>query len=411
MKPIHDLNTKPPASTFKLDFYLFAIISLILWLLTCYTTQNFVKSNERKFTIFAHNRIDQHTIQALAWQQGRTDLDKNYSYLELANYQGKIYNSFPPVPTLIEFPFTLIFKRNTPNNLILLLTAWCTMLLTFFILEKLTTHRLLSFLISFTFSWGTNVLYLSLSAPVWHQGHIFGLFFATAAFYLLFYSNTALPLIPGALLLGLAVGCRPFYLLYIPLYIYLAAKQYPLKTVLLYIFTGLLPPGIFIGCYNLLRFGSPFDFGHAYLNYESKLPNGVFSFTYLARNLYSAFLRLPVWDKTKNLLIFQGQGNSLLFVSPILFTGIYATFKKRIPLQDKIVLLLTIMTVWLLLLLHHSNGWFQFGYRYSTDLIPLFVMLFGWAFKKIRPWMLALCFYSIAINIYGALWFYYIRNI
>ena len=394
----------------KPDFILFAVITLALWIASAYVVHNFI-SPDKSYSILEHNYIDQHTRQALAWQAGRLDIGQTFSYLELAIYKGKVYNSFPPVTTLIEFPLTLIFKENTPNNLVMIIFIWLAMLFTFFILEKLTGNRLLSYVFAFTFYWGSNIYYLSLAAPVWHQGHIYGLFFAVTAFLVLVYSRKATSLIPGALCLGLAIGCRPFYFLFIPLYIYLAAGRYSLKNVLICTVIGLLPPGLFIGILNYARFGSPFNFGHVYLPFENKLADGVFGFSYLPRNAFSAFLRLPMWDNYKKFIIFNGHGTSVFIISPVIFLGLYALVKRKVPFSDKTIVFLTLIAVWFLLLMHHGNGWFQFGYRYSVDIILLLVIFFGWSFKKLQWWMIPFCVYSVAANFYGAVWFYYLNNL
>ena len=65
---------------------------------------------------------------------------------------------------------------------------------------------------------------------------------------------------------GLAVGCRPFYLLMTPFFIYLSIqkKHSIIKTIIFWGF-GLAPMGVFLTVYNYIRFDSIFEFGHNYL--------------------------------------------------------------------------------------------------------------------------------------------------
>lgn len=57
-------------------------------------------------TLFSYNDWDGYTLQALAWRDGSAALPQNYSWLELAEYGGNYYMSFPPLPSLVMFPLT-----------------------------------------------------------------------------------------------------------------------------------------------------------------------------------------------------------------------------------------------------------------------------------------------------------------
>ncbi|MCL1796059.1 MAG: hypothetical protein FWG37_04110, partial [Clostridia bacterium] len=64
---------------------------------------------------FAHSVLDSYSLQAIAWRNGRTSLDQDYPWLELAIYKGDYYVSFPPVPTLPMLLMTFFFGVETPN--------------------------------------------------------------------------------------------------------------------------------------------------------------------------------------------------------------------------------------------------------------------------------------------------------
>ena len=191
----------------KLDAIIFSVAVLILWI--CFASY-------MELTPFEHAYIDQHTRQAMAWRQGKINLDENVSYLELAEYEGKIYVSFPPAPTFIEFPLTLVFNYDTPNTIVLIVFTWISLLFCFYIFNHLTGNRLLSFLLAFSFFWGTQILYLSMEASVHYQGQLYGLFFVLLAFLLTIKSEKPYIFIFVGLSLGFAVGCRPFHLFYAP---------------------------------------------------------------------------------------------------------------------------------------------------------------------------------------------------
>jgi len=400
------LKTFKVKKIFSLDFICFACISLVFWIVMLYTVGH---------SINHHSHYDEHTLQALAWKDGRNYLHQNLSYLELAQYKDKVYISFPPTSTLLEFPFTFFFNRQTPNTIVLLITTWFAMLFSFFILLKLTGNRILSYLVSFSFFWGSTILYLSLEGAVWHQGQLFGLFFAVTAFLILLYSKNPFTLVFGGFCLGLAVGCRPFYLIYTPLFIYYGYKRFPDFRTIIFILIGGSFPCIFYGIYNFFRFDSFFEFGHKYLSWSKTLQHGVFSFAYFPNNIFHAFIQPPIWDNLKNILSFHGAGTGLWFSSPIILLGFVFFFKyffskeKDITLPEIIFTGGTILVIWFLLLLHESNGWFQFGYRFSVDLIPILLFLFGRTFRKVHGFIIPISQFSIIVNIYGALWFYILR--
>lgn len=381
--------------------------------MTSYLIQNQTLPGYNRYKLHMHNGLDQHTLQALAWRKGKLSLGKDYPYLELARYKGKFYVSFPPTPTLVEFPFTFIFGQDTPNNLTMLLCVWLAMLMSVLILEKLSGNTLFSYIMAFAYFWGTQIFYISLAAPVWHQGHMFGVFFSILGLVIVIYTHKIGNLFFGALMIGLAIGCRPFYFLYIPLYIYLAGKRFPLLDVLAWTFLGLLPMGTFLSLYNYYRFDDPFNFGHVYLSHESSLSGGIFNFDYLPLNLENTFLTLPYWDHSRNQLAFNLRGTSVFLVNPVLILAFFVFFRRQVPTRDKIVTGLSLAAVWVMLLLHFGNGWTQFGYRYCVDFIPILLLLLGWGFKDFKrsliPGLIPLCIASISINIYGALWFYILR--
>lgn len=96
-----------------------ALIAMLLFMLLCYVLIHDLLGG----TLFAHCPWDSYTLQSLAWLEGRMDLDRDYSYLELAIYNGKYYVSFPPVPSVVMLPFAVVFGEQTPNNLIIMLVT------------------------------------------------------------------------------------------------------------------------------------------------------------------------------------------------------------------------------------------------------------------------------------------------
>ena len=55
-------------------------------------------------TPFTHSVYNSYAIQAQSWLDGRLDVSGEYTWLELAIYDGKYYVSFPPLPSVLELP-------------------------------------------------------------------------------------------------------------------------------------------------------------------------------------------------------------------------------------------------------------------------------------------------------------------
>jgi len=386
---------------FKLDFIIFALVSLVLWV---------ILTNLVGIKILDHSPIDQFTQQAIMWQKGLNYLPKDDPSLELALFNNRIYVSFPPAPTFIEYPFTLIFGQQTPNTFVLLLLTWIAMLFTFCIFLKLTDNRLLSFAAAFIFFWGTQILYLSLIGRVWHQGQLFGMVFGVTAILIAVYSKKAYPLLFAGFMVSLAVGCRPFYLFLAIVIFYIAIRnQINWKKAFLFICAGMLPLGVFYALYNYARFGAFLEFGHNYLPHIINDKIRQFGPEFLQRNAFHAFLKMPQYDDVNQYMHFSGLGTAFWVVSPYMLLAFFFFFKKDIPIYGKILCGIALSIIWLSLLMHESNGWFQFGYRYGVDLIAILIYFFAVSFKRLTIWMVILGAYSVVINIYGAFWFYVIH--
>ena len=125
---------------------------------------------------------------------------------------------------------------------------------------------------------------------------------------------------------------------------------------------------------NYARFGNPIEFGHNYLPEFAEAELGQFNWAYIPQNLVNLF-RLPGISFTKkwDYPIFNGM--NIFMISPIFISYviciIYA-LKDKLPSRK--VLLLAGITVVIQLLIktaHKTLGGYQFGNRYTIDVLPL----------------------------------------
>ena len=94
----------------------------------------------------------------------------------------------------------------------------------------------------------------------------------------------------------------------------------------------------------------------------------------------------------------------IFFVSPAFLLAIPALRRGR----SRVVAgaFLAVLAIAIVNLMHFSQGWVQFGYRFSNDFAPFAVILVGLALARygLRWWTLGLVGLSIAINAWGVYW-------
>jgi hypothetical protein len=212
---------------------------------------------------------------------------------------------------------------------------------------------------------------------------------------------------PGYLLLALAVGCRPFYLFLAPLFLALDVRtsgRSP-RAAVVSAAAWMAPFLAALAWYNWLRFGNPLEFGHNHLTWARDLPGGIFSLGYLRRNLYHVWLRLPDWSHSQPPLDFDPWGTAFWLNNGIFLFALWGLARVRFEPLVRAAALAGLLTIWPLLLLHETNGWRQFGYRFLIDLLPLAFVVFLFAYRRFSPLMLAVSSFSFAVNLYGlAFW-------
>ncbi|MEO5970370.1 MAG: hypothetical protein ABIQ95_10625 [Bdellovibrionia bacterium] len=379
-----------------LPYFLLLTVSFLLWL-SALTIQKPYTS------LMDHNPFDQHTRQAQSWLHGRVDLDQAPSYLEIAAFEGRSFNSFPPTPSLIEVPLVLLFGNATPSYLLQYLFAVLALFSLYELGVKMHLRKTWAATLSLCFIFGTNVLVSMVTAGVWAQGQIYG--FCLAVCGLRWISSRP---VFSYFVLSLAVGCRPFYFLYLPFLFVLDhhwGNRNPARIVRTIVWS-FFPYVIIIALYNWGRFHNPIEFGHSYLPWSRQLKNGIFSLAYLPSNFFHSFINLPTLGGKTRFLEFHGRGTAFVLNNPIVALGIAGLSSPFLRKEIRGAAILVLLAVWFCLLLHESNGWFQFGLRYSIDIAPIAALGAIAALRSFRRsrTILSLALFSVCINFYGLWW-------
>lgn len=352
---------------------------------------------------FAHSDYDSYTLQALAWREGKMSLGQDYPHLELAVYEGDWYVSFPPVPSLVQLPLTLLFGRETPDGLLVKLYVAGAFWILYDYFRR--TRRLRAWhasLWALFLVFATNMVSVSLDGGVWYQAQTLNFLLLTGAFAAMARRRPTL----SCLLYALAVGCRPFTVLFGPalllMYLHLHKKERPR------LWPGLAAGLCVAACYaayNYARFGNPLEFGHNYLPEFTRVETGQFSLAYVAGNIQTFFFGMPfsvqdgVWTLNKF-------GFSMFLCNPVLWMTLIwligAAARRR--LRPQMVLCWLLMLAHLFcLLLHKSFGGFQFGARYTLELIPYaFAMLHFAPRRAPRAWEATVFSLALLFNAVGA---------
>jgi len=344
------------------------------------------------------NPYNTYTLQAQSWLSGRLDLGKYYNHLEIAEYKGKYYSSFPPFPSFVMLPFVLLFDINTPDSLISIVIAILGAVYAFKIAIGLGKEKNEALFWSLFVTLGSNFVFVMSQGWVWFIAQTMAFTLSMASLY---YANNTKKYSLSFFLWACAVGCRPFTIIYLPFLIYLMSEKGGRIKHLLKCFIPAATLGLIYMILNYLRFDNPFEFGHNFLPEFLEDEKGQFSVLYMLDNLKSlvrlpefseGFITLPAFD-----------GFAFYLASPIFITYIIYLFKIKKPI-DLTLLILLIINI-LLLTAHKTMGGWQFGNRYTIDLLPfVFIGIMRLTEgKKFSILNIPLMIFGLALNVYGTI--------
>jgi len=340
------------------------------------------------FGLTAHNHWGwQYARQAQSWLDGRLDI-YNYSWLEIAPFNGRYYVSFPPFPSVVMLPFVAIFGYSCSGDG---LTLEHTLALIFALLSTTFAYKIAAtklenkkhaIFFALFLVLGTNYLHISLWGAVWYIAQNMAFTFTLMAFYFAMSKvkwHSALSLF----FMCAAMGCRPFNAVYVPIVLWLIYQREGsfspfLRKIFIYAVPALIL-GAFFMWLNYARFGSIFEFGHNHLPEFVNDPDGQFYIGRIPRNLHLMFVNT---DISHGILVgfpFIGQvGFAFWLASPIVvsfvvYLDIYGwkVLAKRATNAPMVwVLLALIMLHLFLFTFHRTLGGRQFGSRYAADSLP-----------------------------------------
>jgi len=329
---------------------------------------------------------------------------------DIAARKSEWHVVFPPFPAVVMMPIVAIAGLRTNDVIFTIFLAALVPALLVGLLRRLrelglsrrTPHEDL-WLVAL-FGIGSVFYYSSVIGQVWYTAH------AIACAIMVLYAWASLearhPLLAG-LLVGLAAATRgPGMALMSTFFIFEAwrCRRSELVRVLAQMAAPVAAIGIVLAWFNWTRFGSPFEFGYHYLviRWQPRIQHwGLFNFHFLSRNLAAAFVLTPKFINKAPFVQLSRHGLSLLITTPAL---LYLLWPRERPVIHR-ALWLTVLLVSIPTFFYHSNGYVQFGYRYSLDYMVFLIMLLAIGARPLTRTFRALIVAGIVVNLIGAITF------
>ncbi|MDY7229241.1 hypothetical protein [Hyalangium rubrum] len=425
-------------SAYRVEVVLFLVSFAVL---SSFSSQRFLRQSAAPHFIY----------QAQSWLEGRLDVDpevlpnlEDWACVrqvggEKVRCEGKVhpgdrwYVSFPSFPAVVMLPFVALHGyqfNDTSFGVIVgaLAVALFFSLLRFLEKEGETARdRNENIALALILAFGTLFFYCAIRGEVWFSAEVMGVAFTClyarnavqahrpvlAGLFFSMATLTRTPLLFAGLFFVLEALCpgpdRRAQLRA------LATNWKPAARKLGLFALGAAPLALLAASYNLYRFGSLGEFGHAFL-YNNRVNvdidrYGLFDFTYLQRNLQAAFFKLPHVSFNPLRLEYDPHGLSLLLTLPLL---VFLFFPRKTP-RLHWALWLTVAVCALPGLFYQNTGYMQFGFRFSLDYTPYLLLLFaigGWPLRH-RAVMAAVAL-GVLVNFWGAVAFSgyteYVRN-
>jgi hypothetical protein len=311
--------------------------------------------------------------------------------------------TFPPGPAVMMLPVVSVLGLATPDVLLTCLAAALVPLLLVQLLDRERgtangrgrEHLWLA--VAWTFA--GPACFLGANGRVWFTAQIFG------ALCLMLYLGAAWGARrPGwaGLWLGLAVACRPINML--PAVLVFALEWWRegrRPAVALRFLVPLCTIGLLLAWHNWVRFESPLEFGHRFLEirWQARIQEvGLFSLEYLPRNLRCLLWLAPQVSEQAPYLRVSIHGMALWLTSPWVLA--VAAVRDRFPQRRALVLALVAMVI--PSLLYQNSGQLQPVYRFSADWLLVLVLLLAFGGAARRRWFPVLVIVGVLVNAWGA---------
>jgi hypothetical protein len=328
---------------------------------------------------------------------------RNFDRGEVRRGEETWWITFPPGPAVMMLPVVAVLGLATPD---VLLTCLAAALIPLVLVQLLDRERGTQdgrgrqhLWLAAAWTFAGPACFLGANGRVWFTAQVFG------ALCLMLYLSAAWgarrPAWAG-LWLGLAVACRPINML--PAVIVFGLEWWregrrPAAAVRFLV--PLAAIGLSLAWHNWVRFESPFEFGHRFLEirWQARMQEvGMFSLEYLPRNLRCLLWLAPQVSEQAPYLRVSLHGMALWMSSP----WVLAVAAARERFAQRRGLVLAIVAMALPSLLYQNSGQMQSVYRFAADWLLLLVLLLAFGGAARRRWFPVLVLVGALVNGYGA---------
>lgn len=386
------------------------------------------------YTIYRHtgqwlNLTDTPTLAywhllAESFLKGRLYIENPPTVYDLTYFHGHWYLPPGPLPALLLVPLVAVLGAAQVNMFLFsIVFGGINAALIFLVLDQASTKKLIStsrstnLWLTFIFSFGTALWWLSILGQEWYVSQILTVTFCTLSVW--FALKKSNPLLVG-LFLGLAVLARPSVIFLWPLLAGITFHLDKLDHKLLnwrklaaWSIQTAIPVCLASGAllfYNYLRFDNFFDFGYVTINGAAPIiaaarQYGIFNLHFVPTNLEIMLFRLPSVQIVNGCLAYNPgrEGISIFAMTPAVF---YIFRRIKFNWWTAGAWISSILSGGLLLM-YHTTGSSQLGYRYITDFIlPIFMLMALGVGQKTSIIFKILALFSILINLAGILWWF-----
>jgi len=339
-----------------------------------------------------------------AFLHGRLWIDGSRPWIErVPGPGGEYFLPFPPVPALVLVPQVALFGQDVADTGVMsALVGALNVFLVYALLSYFELKGKAIAVLMVAFVVGSEYLYVAATGGIHQWTEILVVSFLLGALNLALRGRW--PWVAG-ILFGFAVGCRPSVLLAAPAFAVLYWK-FGGPRALVSLAIGAASIGLFLAWFNWARFGSPTEFGYDLItgpNGEKVLDEpwysqGIESPFYIARGLYTMFLRSFEFDEAFPWLKPSWAGTSVLLTMPFLVYLGRATWKSPLILVGWLGLLPLVLD-----LMHGNTGFAQFGYRFILDGMPFIWMLLALVVARngLTRGFVAAVVAGVVVNVYG----------
>jgi hypothetical protein len=339
-----------------------------------------------------------------AFLHGRVDVSgAALNLAEIVPYNNHYYVVYPPMPAVFLMPLVAIFGTSFDQSLLSIFLACLCVPAIWLMLKKTGVNGNKALWLTVLFGFGTCFWFTASVGNSWFIEHVVAVLFLTLAIILALYKKS--PFLTG-LLLGFAFLSRLPVILAFPFFLLMYYQQNktwkPRIKHAVYFAIGLaLLVGVY-ELYNFSRWGVFSDLGYYLIpgiQYDPLYTNGVFSLSYIPRQLYAIFLQGPVFLNSFPYIEPSTIGLGLFFTTPAfiyIFKGPWDSLSKKAALAVACILPI--------LLVHGNVGFAQFGYRFSLDFTPFLILLASKGMRKNLGWLeKSLIILSVMINLWAIL--------